>query len=223
MQKRKIDDAKIWEAYNRLILGESLTQVAKSEDINLDRGTLRKYIEEVVVPALDADRKAKFEQVMNGNFRGNSTEQKRLKRNNKRKEAEERIKESEEMKALVGYGVTPAHIEDLYQRLKTDKHTSVSRDTYILKCLEHLKALTEIGFTTEQVFSIFMRRPRLFTGDASKIIGAFNRLAQKCGSTEIAIQKLTEDPWTDLREKESKVPVQPKTERAQLETGRDEE
>ena len=46
MKKRKIDDSKVFESYRRLMAGESLTEVANSEDINLNRGTLRKYIQE---------------------------------------------------------------------------------------------------------------------------------------------------------------------------------
>ena len=50
MQKRKLEDEAIWEAYKRIMLGESLTVVATK--INIDRGTLRKYIEVVVEPDL---------------------------------------------------------------------------------------------------------------------------------------------------------------------------
>ena len=209
MQKRKIEDNKIWEAYNRIMLGESLSGVANSDGINLNKATLRKYIELVVIPAISEEEKEKFQQLMNGNFRGNSTENKRQNRNGKRKRAEEEINKSDEMRILAEYGVTPEQIEDLYKRLRADKHTTVSRDTYIIKCVEHIGSLRELGFTTEEAFVFFMRRPKLFTGSTNKIVETFNTLVGKSGSTQIAAQKLSEDPWVDLRMKADKKRVVP--------------
>lgn len=204
MQKRKIEDSKIWEAYNRIMSGESLTQVANSEDISLNRGTLRKYIETVVEPGLDEMEKEKFDRIINKNYRGNSTENKRQNRNGIRKRAAENIEKSEAMQELAGYGVTPDNIEDLYKRLKENKRTSFSRDTYIYKCLEHLSVLTEIGFSTEEAFTIFMKRPKLFSGSANRIREIFNKLFLKYGSESAARQRLVEDPWADLKNKKEK-------------------
>lgn len=201
MQKRKIEDNKIWEAYNRILNGESLTRVANSEDIGLDRGTLKRYIEKVVFPSINPEQKNKFDQIINKNFRGNSTEQKRLNRNKKRENGEKKIKESEEIIFLADHGVTPKQIEYLYKRLMHGKRTTVSRDTYIFKCAEHLKKLSQLGFTTEQVFTIFMKRPKLFTGSPEKIIKIFNSLLEEHAIPEKVIYMIVEDPWIDLRKK----------------------
>ena len=69
MQERKIEDNKIWEAYHRIMAGESLTVVANSEDISLDRGTLKRYIKTVVMPSLNPDEQEKFKNKMSINKR----------------------------------------------------------------------------------------------------------------------------------------------------------
>ena len=129
MQKRKIEDNAIWDAYKRIISGESLTAVAT--EIGLNRGTLRRYIAAVVKPDLNEEEKIKFDEIINKNFRGNSTENKRQNRNGVRKRAAEQIESSEEIKELAEYGVTPEQIEYLYNRLKEDKRTTFAKDTYI--------------------------------------------------------------------------------------------
>ena len=202
MQKRKIEDDAIWDAYKRIVLGESLTVVASK--INIDRGTLRKYIEIVVVPSLTENEKNTFYQCINQNFRGNSTENKRANRNGIRKSAEESIEESEEIKRLAEYGVTPAQIEDLYNRLRQDKKTSYSRDTYIYKCLEHIEVFSEFDFCAEEIFDIFIRRPKLFTSSANKIREMIYGQIRIYGSQEIVKQRFVEDPWLDFRTQESK-------------------
>lgn len=202
MQKRKIEDKVIFELYNRIISGESLTSVAKETGLN--RGTLRKYIGVVVEPNLEESEKEKFHQVINKNFKGNSTENKRKNRNGLRKRAEEEIEKSEAIKELASYGVTPQQIEEMYKRLKENKRTAFSRDTYIYKYLEHLNVLCELGFTAEEVFDIFMKRPKLFTGSANQLRKIFDTHVQDYKSEETAKQKMIEDPWADLKRKKAK-------------------
>ena len=109
------------------------------------------------------------------------------------------------MQELAEYGVTPKQIEDLYGRLRENKHTAFSRDTYIYKCLEHLDIFKEIGITTQQAFDIFMRRPKLFTGSANGIKQIYMNLLLKYKNPSIARQKLIENPWIDLKEKTAKI------------------
>lgn len=199
MQKRKVEDNVIFELYNRIIAGESLTAVSK--EIGLDRGTLRSYIGAVVEPNLSESEKDKFQQVINKNFRGNSTENKRKNRNDIRKRTAEEIEKSDAIKELADYGVTPQQIEELYNRLRSNTRTAFSRDTYIYKYLEHLNALGELGFSAEETFGIFMRRPKLFTGSASKMREIFNMHVRELKSEELAKQKMIEDPWADLKRK----------------------
>lgn len=213
MQKRKIEDSKVFEAYRRLIEGESLSKVAAAEEINLNRGTLRKYIELVVVPNLTKQEKQEFEQLMSGNFRGNSTKNKRKNRNGKRAQAAARLEKSGAIQELASRGVTPQQIEDLYNRLGSDKHTTISRDTYIYKCLEHLNVLREIGFTTEEAFSFFMRRPKLFSGTSEKIKDIYEKLIKIYGSSAAALQILNEDPFIDLRMQADKKQVEERGDR----------
>lgn len=203
MQRRKIDDRKVFEAYNRLMAGESLTKVANSEDINLNRGTLRKYIQEIVVPTLSTYEKTKFEQVMNKNYRGNSTENKRKNRNGKKKKAEEQIYQSEATKKLAIQGVTPKQIEELYERLKTNKRISLAKDTFIYKYVEHLEFLLSNGFTAEEAFELFMRRPRLFTADAKAFQKSFELIA-KSSKGENPSERLKQNPWVVFEVKNNK-------------------
>ena len=198
MQKRKIDDSKVFEAYNRLMSGESLTKVASSEDINLDRGTLRKYIQEIVVPTLSKDEKEKFEQLMNRNYRGNSTENKRKNRNGKKKKTENRVRQSEAIKKLAQMGVIPEQIEGLYERLRTNKRTSYARDTFIFKYSEHLEFLLANGFSSEEAFDLFMRRPKLFTMDSKTFQKSFELIAKGTEGGN-ATEQLKKDPWVKFK------------------------
>ena len=199
MQKRKIEDNAIWDAYKRIISGESLTAVAT--EIGLNRGTLRRYIAAVVEPDLNEEEKIKFDEIINKNFRGNSTENKRQNRNGVRKRAAEQIESSEEIKELAEYGVTPEQIEYLYNRLKEDKRTTFAKDTYIYKYLEHLRVLGSLGFSAQEAFDIFVRRPKLFTGSAGKMSEIFMMHLREQGNEMLAKQKMIADPWADLRKK----------------------
>ena len=203
MQKRKIDDSKVFESYRRLMAGESLTKVANSEDINLNRGTLRKYIQEIVVPTLSMEEKTKFEQLMNKNYRGNSTENKRKNRTGKKKKAEEEIYQSEAIKKLAIQGVTPKQIEELYERLKTNKRTSLAKDTFIHKYVEHLEFLLSNGFTVDEAFELFIRRPNLFTADAKAFQKSFELIAQS-SKGENPSEKLKQNPWVVFKIKNNK-------------------
>lgn len=191
MQKRKIEDSAIFQSYSRIMSGESLTAVAK--EMKLDRGTLRNYIKTVVEPELDEIQREKFYKIINRNYRGNSTENKRKNRNGKKK-----INDSELIEKLASYGVTPQETEDLYEILRRNKRTRYVRDTYIYKCLEHLETLTELGFSTKEIFSIFMQRPKLFSGNASKMVEIYNIYLRKFQNQALARQKMIEDPWEDL-------------------------
>lgn len=202
MQKRKIEDNKIWEAYDRLVSGESLTSVSNSDDIKLHRGTLRRYIENVVIPNLDEEQKETFEQIMNKNFRGNSTEHKRENRNIKKKMADEQLKESDIIKTLASNGVTPEQVENLYKRLKENKKTSLTRATFAFKYAEHLQFLLSKGFTPEEAFDLFMRRPKLFTYDTKTFKKSFDIIATQIGDETLASMKIKEDPWINFKLKE---------------------
>lgn len=197
MQKRKIENSKIFEAYNRLIAGESLTKVADSEGIKLDRKTLRKYIEEIVVPTLSEDEKEKFEQLMNKNYRGNSKENKRKNRNGKKNSFENSVIQLENIKKLADMGVTPGQIEELYERLKMNKRTSYVRDTFIFKYAEHLEFLLAKGFSSEEAFKLFMRRPKLFTMDSRNFQKSFGLIDK--GTEGEAAEQLKKDPWIKFK------------------------
>ena len=199
MQERKIEDNKIWEAYNRLMSGESLTSISKSDNIQLNRGTLRRYIENVVIPNLEQEEKNEFKQKMNNNFRGNSTKNKRQNRNGKKKRAEEELKESDIIKNLADNGVTPEQVENLYKRLRENKRTSLTRDTFAFKYVEHLEFLLSKGFTTEEVFDLFMRRPKLFTYDSKTFQKSFGMIATRIGDEKLATEKIKENPWIDFK------------------------
>lgn len=196
MQKRKINDSKIFEAYKRLMAGESLTKVANSEDINLNRGTLRKYIQEIVVPTLSMEEKTKFEQLMNKNYRGNSIENKRKNRNGKKEKSESGALQSDAIKRLAKMGVTPKQIEELYDRLKTNKRTSCARDTFIFKYAEHLEFLLANGFSSKEAFDLFMRRPNLFTMDSRSFQKSFGLIAK--GTNGNAAEQLKNNPWVEF-------------------------
>ena len=200
MQKRKIEDSKIWEAYSRLMAGESLRKVASDVDINLNKGTLRRYIEEVVVPSLDLTEREKFEQVMKGNFRGNSTENKRQNRNVKKARAEQEAN-NKLAEILEQYGIMSEQFEGLYQLLRRDKHTACSRDTYIYKCIEHITFLKSIGFTVDEAFEFFMRKPRAFGADTATVEKKFEAFVRKKGgSREEAIKALKSGTITSKRQ-----------------------
>lgn len=192
MQKRKIEDSKIFEAYSRLIAGESLTKVASSEEINLDRGTLKKYIEIVVIPTLSSEEKERFEQLMNGNFKGNHTGNTRKNRNQKKKTSEEELADS--IKVLADLGVTANQVESLYLLLRGNKHTAYARDTFTYKCVEHFTFFNQIGISTQDAFDMFMRNPRAFTSDTRALQERYAYFLRKTKSREEAREALLRNP-----------------------------
>ncbi len=192
MQKRKIEDSKIFEAYSRLISGESLTKIAASESINLNKATLRKYIEEVVMPTLSLEQKAEFKSIINKNFRGNSTENKRKNRNGKKESSAEYT--AEQIKKLAELGVTGEQIEQLYGLLRTNKHTAYARDTFMSKCIEHFTFFNSIGICTQEAFEIFMRDPKAFTSDTKAIEEKYLYYLRKCLSKEEARDAIRRNP-----------------------------
>ena len=201
MQKRKIEDSAIFQSYSRIISGESLTAVAK--EMKLDRGTLRNYIKTVVEPELDETQREKFYKMINRNYRGNSTENKRKNRNGKKKISLLKIETSEAVKRLADYGVTPEQIKELYERLEENKKTKFARDTFIYKCLEHLDTLIELDFSVEESFSIFLRRPKLFSMSSSQVKKIFDALLIKIGNKELVKKEMLENPWVDLDKREN--------------------
>ena len=190
MQKRKLEDNKIWEAYNRIIGGESLTTVANSQEISIDRGTLIKYIRVVVIPTLTPEQQETFKKRMNKNFRGNSTQQKREFKRNKKERAIKEIK-TEELQTLE---IDSERFAKLYNLLSQNKHTICARDTYIHKCVEHINFLTSIGFTTDEVFDFFIHRPRAFGANTTSIKERYEYLVKKKGSKEQALEALRSNP-----------------------------
>lgn len=198
MQIRKISDDAIFEAYKRIKSGESLTTVSK--DYGVNRGTLRKYIDEVVKPTLNEEEKVEFDRIMKGNFKGNSTEEKRKHRNGKKGGQEEKERIEEQLKILADYGVTPKQIEDLYERLAEKKNTKYRKDTFCFKLVEHIRVLTQIGLSVQDIFTIFYQRPTLFSGPSFKIELMYTTLLGKYGNAEAARRALVERPWNDLRD-----------------------
>lgn len=192
MQKRKIEDEKVWEAYNRLIAGESLTKVASSQEINLDRGTLKKYIEVLVIPTLSSEEKERFEQLMNGNFKGNHTGNKRKNRNQKKKISEEELADS--IKVLADLGVTATQVEALYLLLRGNKHTAYARDTFTHKCVEHFTFFSQIGVSVQEAFNMFMRNPKAFTSDTRALQERYAYFLRKTKSREEARDALLRNP-----------------------------
>lgn len=190
MQERKIEDNKIWEAYHRIMAGESLTVVANSEDISLDRGTLKRYIKTVVMPSLNPDEQEKFKNKMNKNFRGNSTERKREAKGKKKEKAIKGVN-TENLQTLE---IDAERFATLYSILAQNKHTVCARDTYIHKCVEHINFLTSIGFSTDEVFDFFIRRPRAFGADTTSIKEKYDYLLRKKGSKEAALEALKNNP-----------------------------
>lgn len=196
MQKRKISDDAIFTAYKRIKNGESLTTIAKDYDLN--RGTLRSYIEKVVKPTLNEEEKLEFDRIMKGNFKGNSKEGKRMHRNGKKGNQEENKRVQQQIGILAGYGVTPEQIDDLYEKLAEKKNTRYRKDTFCFKLVEHIKYLTKIGFSVQDIFTIFNKRPKLFTGQSFKIELMYTALLEQYGNSEAAISALVDRPWNDL-------------------------
>ena len=193
MQERKIEDSKIWEAYRRLIFGQSLSKVANSEDINLNRGTLRKYISSVVLPELEETEKNKFKQIMYENFRGAVTENRKYSRPRKKKAlAEENL--SDQIKELADLGVTGTQIEALYTLLRANKHTAYARDTFTFKCIEHFRFFEGIGIGTQEAFELFMRNPKAFTSDTRTLEERYLYLLRTTNSKEKAKESLLSNP-----------------------------
>lgn len=199
MQIRKISDDAIWEAYKKIKAGESLTTVAKVYELN--RGTLRSYIEKVVKPTLNEEEKMEFDRIMKGNFKGNSTGEKRRSRNGKIGNQDEMEREQQQLVILNEYGATTEQIEDLYKRLAKHKNTTYRKDTFCFKLVEHIEYLTRLGFSVQDIFTIFDKRPKLFSEAPFKIEIMYTALLGKYGNSADAIGRIVERPWYDLSDK----------------------
>lgn len=165
----KISDERIWDAYRRFMLGESLTRIAK--DINLDRGTLKKYIQEIVVPNLSEEEHAGFENKINKNFRGNSNGEGRKGRNKK----EKALKQQEYIQAkqkIQEYELSDESINQLYEKLANKKNTRYAQDTYIIKLSEFLDYFVGKGLSAAQVIEMLNNRPQIFTADIKTTINS---------------------------------------------------
>lgn len=194
MPTRKILDDEIFIAYERIKGGESLTTVSK--DYGLNRGTLRKYIDEVVKSTLNEEQKMEFDRIMKGNFKGNSPRVDSPKRKKGGQEEKERIEG--QLGILAEYGVTPKQIEDLYERLAKKKNTKYRKDTFCFKLVDHIRDLTKIGLSVQDILTIFDKRPKLFSGPSFKIELMYKALLGKYGDAEAAIRALVDRPWNDL-------------------------
>ena len=194
MQIRKISDDAIFEAYKRIKSGESLTTVSK--DYGVNRGTLRKYIDEVVKSTLNEAEKVEFDRIMKGNFKGNSPRVDSPKRKKGGQEEKKRIEQ--QLGILAEYGVTPKQIEDLYERLAKKKNTKYRKDTFCFKLVDHIRDLTQIGLSVQDILTIFDKRPKLFSEPSFKIELMYKALLGKYGDAETAIRALVDRPWNDL-------------------------
>lgn len=192
MQARKLSDDKIWDIYRKIMNGESLTKVAK--EITIDRGTLRNYIEQVVLTKLSEEEKQKFIKKSNSNFRGNSTGEGRKGRDKKKKQlqTEEYITARQEIQKT--YGISDEILDVLFNKLRSKKNTSYNQGTFIIKFVEFLDYFCEKGITAMQVVDMIMRRPQIFTADIRNTINPIiEALEQEHKNGEGAI-KIYENP-----------------------------
>lgn len=167
MTTNKLTDNEIWESYRNILAGKSLTSVANGKSI--DRGTLRKYIEKVVIIQLSEEEKQKFYKKLNKGFRGNSDGEGRKGRNKKEKNLQSETYLMAKRK-IQEYGIDEEIVNRLYEVLRKRKSTSYAQGTYIIKLVEFLDYFTEKGLIPMQVIDMINRRPQIFTADISNTI-----------------------------------------------------
>ena len=176
MSTNKLSDNEIWEAYREILSGKSLTQIAKENMI--DRGTLRKYIERVVIVQLSEEEKQKFYEKINKGFKGNLTGEGRKGRNKKEKNLQSETYLMAKQK-IQEYGIGEETVNRLYEILASKKNTAYAQGTYIIKLAEFLDYFTGKGLTEIQVIDMINRRPQIFTADIKNTIDPIIKILEK--------------------------------------------
>lgn len=189
MSTNKLSDDAIWEAYRKIISGQSLTRVSK--ELATDRGTLRKYIERVVIGNLPEGEKQNFYKKISRNFRGNSTGEGRIGRNKKAKNltSETYLMAKQQIQS---YGISEETVNQLYDVLRNRKNTSYAQGTYIIKLAEFLDYFVGKGLTSMQVIDMLNRRPQIFSADIENTINPIIEILEK--NNRDGVRKIYETP-----------------------------
>lgn len=176
MPINKLSDDKIWEGYRKIMSGESLTKVAK--ELSIDRGTLKKYIEKLIIATLPVEKQETFYKRISKNFRGNGTGEGRKGRNKKVKnlQSEEYVIAGQQIRE---YGIGEQQTNELYSLLRSRKNTSYAQGTYIIKLAEFLNYFVGKGMTPIQVIDMIMRRPQIFSADIRNTIDPIIKLLER--------------------------------------------
>lgn len=171
---------------NRIASGSiSLTKCAA--ELKIDRGTLRKYLEE----RLSEEEQLKLKEIME--------KSKKREKKSSRTQIREKKKVSEEQQYTVGisllgkYGVTEQEIKEVFHTMPREKNTTITEATFTMKVVElltyfqdrnekeHIEKGSNGYIGKEEIFQQLLRNHKFMTNDIRNKVVAMCELLDSYG------------------------------------------
>lgn len=163
------------EAYKRVMVGESLRSI--SESLGVDKKTLRAKMKEYLDTKQneEMDARLKVGRKKNPNSKLTIPQGKKKSKNL-----------DKELKFLADSGITPEQIEVVFEKMKLNRATKITRETFVYKLLEILQLIEKRnnginpksrGFiSTDDIVKMILANPRIMSIDSNRRLGELFKL-----------------------------------------------